>query len=88
MSPVSINVLPDKDTDVPLWVTQNSVDWPVLIGTNLTELGKRYGVTGAPETFILNRDRRILGWHVGYEPGLEREMEAEVRLALGLEPYD
>ncbi len=88
LSAVSVNVIPDQDSDVPDWIVRNSVDWPVLIGTNLAELGKLYRVTGAPETFILNRQRKILGWHVGYEPGLEKQIEAEIRLALGREPYD
>lgn len=87
LSAVWINILPEKDGEVLEWARQHQVDWPALVGTSLPILTDLYGVTGAPETFVLNRKRRVLGWHVGYQPGDEDRIEAEVRLALGLEPY-
>lgn len=60
---------------------------PGLIGTDLSALKETYGITGAPETFVLNGDGKIFAWHVGYATGEERLIEAEVRLALGLEPF-
>lgn len=60
---------------------------PVLVGADLPRLREKYGVTGAPETFVLDREGRMFAWHVGFEPGEEERLEGEVRLALGLIPF-
>lgn len=60
---------------------------PPLIGTDLSELRQKYPITGAPETFLLDRQGRRFTHHVGFERGQERVVEAEIRLLLGLDPF-
>lgn len=77
----------EKDSDVPGWIRKKRPEMPVLVGADLPMLKEKYGVTGAPETFVLDRQGRIFGWHVGFEAGEQERIEAEVRLALGLIPF-
>ncbi len=84
---MAINILGEKDPEVPAWIRKKQPEMPVLVGTDLPRLRRDFGVTGAPETFILDREGRIFSWHVGYEPGEEESLEAEVRLVLDLTPF-
>ena len=44
-------------------------------------------MTGAPETFLLDSNRRAIFKHVGFVAGEERKLEAQVRLLLELPPF-
>ncbi len=67
----------------------NAKGWsiPPLIGTDLPKLQEKYPITGAPETFLLDRKGRSYTHHVGFERGQEQVVEAEIRLLLGLDPF-
>ncbi len=84
---MTINIHPDKDDQVTAWLRQEGISIPALVGADPEKLKKDYGVTGAPETFILDSRRRALIKHVGFVAGEEKEIEAQVRIALGLEPF-
>ena len=71
------------------WIEKHGFTFPVLLDPR-GQLGADLGITGYPETFIIDRNGRIVHRHVGYrnwmEPGivaaLERLMDTgEWRLA-------
>ncbi len=84
---VAINIHPDKDDQVIPWLRQEGISIPGLVGADPERLKREYGVTGAPETFILDAENRALIKHVGFVPGEEQELEAQVRITLGLLPF-
>jgi hypothetical protein len=84
---VAINILGEKDGDVEGWVRAKGWSIPAVVGTDLPELQKKYPITGAPETFLLDREGRRYSHLVGFERGQELVVEAEIRLMLGLDPF-
>ena len=87
MSAVAINIQPDLDVKVSEWRQDHNFQIPALVGADPDALEQAYGVTGAPETFLLNRSGKILFRHVGFSPGEERILEAQIRVLLDLEPF-
>ena len=60
-------------------------DFPALLDGD-KQVGRRYGVTSLPTTFLIARDGTIVSRHVGYREGDEHEVEEELRALLGLPP--
>ncbi len=86
---VAINIQRDEEADVQPWLESKGFTVPALIGTDLSEVRPVYGVTGAPETFLLDGESgRSWFHHVGYTPGDEEQLEAEIRLMLNLPPFE
>ncbi len=83
---VAINVVPEQDKDVPAWRTKGGYTFPVL----LSESGfaeTNFGVHVQPTNFLLDADRRLVFRHLGYGAGGEKQIEAEIRELLGLDPF-
>ncbi len=59
------------------------ITFPIVIDKR-REAGGRYGVSVLPTTVVIDREGKVLYYHVGYSPGDEKEIEAQVRKALGL----
>ncbi len=59
------------------------ISFPIVIDKR-REAGGRYGVSVLPTTVVIDREGKVLYYHVGYSPGDEKEIEAQVRKALGL----
>jgi len=53
-----------KNTVVP-YLQEGGFTFPVLLDVQ-GEVGKKYGVTGYPETFIINRQGDVVYRHIGY----------------------
>jgi DsbE subfamily thiol:disulfide oxidoreductase len=79
----------ETPSNVKPWIQNHGFTFPVLLDAR-GQVGADLGITGYPETFIVDRNGRIVHHHVGYrnwmEPGivaaLERLMETgEWRLA-------
>lgn len=87
MSAVTINIQPDLDNKVSEWRQDHDFQIPALVGADPDRLEQAYGVTGAPETFLLDRSGKILFRHIGFSPGEERVLEAQIRVLLDLEPF-
>ena len=87
MARVAINIRPEMDDSVAAWIAEKEPTLPVLVGADPERLKSFYGVTGAPETFLLDADRRAVFKHVGFVAGDERKLEAQVRLLLELPPF-
>jgi hypothetical protein len=43
---------------------------------------QQYGIDALPTTFVIDRDRKIAGRHVGFGPGGETQFEEEVQKLL------
>lgn len=69
---VSQDEEPEK---VKPWVEKHDLTFPVLLDPR-AEVGYRYGVTGYPETFVVDREGRIVHHHVGFRDWSEPEVVA------------
>lgn len=47
------------------WIAERDFTFPVLLDP-AAEVGHRFGVSGYPETFVIDRSGRIVHHHVGY----------------------
>lgn len=53
-----------------------NIEYPILIGS--TSLAYKYKVQGIPTTFLFDKKNRIAYRHVGFAPGMEKDLEKEV----------
>ena len=84
---IAINVVPEQDKDVPEWRKKGGYTFPMLLsGSGFAE--STYGVRGEPTNFLLDADHRLVFRHLGYGSGGEKQIEAEVRELLGLDPFE
>ena len=83
---VAINVVPEQDKDVGEWRKKGGYTFPIL----LSESGfaeTNYGVHVEPTNFLLDSDHRMMFRHLGYGTGGEKQLDAEIREILGLDPF-
>ena len=80
-----INVLPEEEKLIADWQAEHHYTVPVLFGASTRALTKAYKIRQTPEHFLINEKREILFRQSGYEAGEEKEVEENVRKALGLE---
>ena len=57
-----------------------------LVSDKRRAVAKAYGVSVLPATVVIDREGKVIYYHVGYAPGDEAEIEEKVREALGGEP--
>jgi peroxiredoxin len=82
---VWINVLPEEEEKIADWLAEHQYTIPVLMGASTRALQRAYKIRQTPEHFLVNEKREILFRHGGYKAGDEKEVEENVRKALGLE---
>ncbi len=82
MAMVAINVVPEQDPLVPGWIEAGGYTFDVLVGASTEEIFRDYGMTGAPLTFLLDADGKILARWDGYQPGAETAVEERIQAAL------
>jgi hypothetical protein len=83
-SMVAINVNPGQDKDIPAWREKGKYTFPVLVSPANDYARTNYSVPGTPVNLILNSSGKLVFRHLGYGPGGEVSMEAEIRELLGL----
>ena len=69
-----------KSTVLP-YLREGGYTFPVVLDVN-GEIGRKYGVTGYPETFIIDRRGRIVHHHIGYNDWSLPTVEASLRRLL------
>lgn len=84
---VSINTVESQNELIPEWKSEKGFTFPILVGATRQFLVENYDYQGSPTNFLLNQDGRVVFKHVGYGPGGEKVMEAEIRELLGLDPF-
>ena len=83
---VWINVLPEEEDQIAGWQAEHHYTTiPVVYGATTRALTRAYKIRQTPEHFLVNEKREILFRQSGYQPGDEKEVEENVRKALGLE---
>lgn len=60
------------------YVREGGYTFPVLLDVR-GEVGRRYGVTGYPETFIIDRQGHIVYHHIGYNDWSQPTVEQALR---------
>lgn len=74
----------DKKTSISKFVLSNSVNYTVLVDeSNIT--GGLFNVRGIPRTIIVDKKGRIAFDHTGFSPGMEKELETEIKTLLAEE---
>lgn len=66
-----------KNTVAP-YLQEGGLTFPVLLDVS-GEVGKKYGVTGYPETFIIDRQGMIVYRHIGYNDWSQPQVESALR---------
>lgn len=66
-----------KNTVAP-YLQEGGLTFPVLLDVN-GEIGKKYGVTGYPETYIIDRQGNIVYHHIGYNDWSQPAVETALR---------
>lgn len=68
----------ERPKAVKPWIQERGFTFPVLLDPRGV-VGHQFGVTGYPETFVIDRNGRIVHHHVGYrdwaEPGIVATLE-------------
>lgn len=59
---------------------QKTFTYPLLLDAGT--VFQQYGIDGLPTTFVIDRDGKIAGRHVGFAPGGEKQFEEEIRKLL------
>ena len=68
----------DGQNTVSSYLKEGGYTFPVLLDVR-GEVGKKYGVTGYPETFLINRQGMIVHHHIGYNNWASPESLAALR---------
>ena len=84
---VAINIVSSQDKELAEWRKKGGYTFPVLV-CGPTFARDAYGVSAAPTNVLLDTDHRTAFRHLGYGPGAEKRMEAEIRELLGLDPFE
>jgi peroxiredoxin len=68
----------DGQSTVLPYLQEGGLTFPVLLDVR-GEVGKKYGVTGYPETFIIDRQGNVVYHHIGYNDWSQPALEAALR---------
>ena len=73
--------------EIESWLDKQDGSLPVLLGADQERLGKKYNIRGTPTKYVLDEEGGVLFRQVGYGLGTERILEAQIREALGMNPF-
>ena len=68
----------DGVATVKPYLQEGGYTFPVLLDVR-GEVGKKYGVTGYPETFVIDRQGQVVYHHIGYNDWAQPQMEETLR---------
>ena len=68
----------DGAITVKPYLQEGGYTFPVLLDVQ-GEVGRKYGVTGYPETFIIDRQGQVVYHHIGYHDWAQPHIEATLR---------
>ena len=77
----------DGQKTVASYLKEWGLTFPVLIDVR-GEVGKKYGVTGYPETFLIDRQGMIVHHHIGYNDWSRSEVISAVRRLISHGTWD
>ena len=70
----------DSVPDVKPFVQKLKMNYPVFIGMGRKDIEEAFELIGFPTSFIISRDGKICGQHMGYAPKEQFEREIKVLL--------
>lgn len=70
----------DGEKELKDYAEEHSITYPILIGTK--DLSQKYGITGIPTTYLIDKKGKIGFKHIGFREGLEKDMEREINILL------
>ena len=76
-----------KHQEIESWLDKQGSSLPVLLGADREWLDEKYNIRGTPTKFILDEKGGVLFRQWGYGPGIEKILEAQIREALGMNPF-
>jgi len=82
LSVVYINTYPNEEKLVPGWLDEHHYTVPVLVGAELKDAQRDYGVEATPTHYLLDPKGVVLSKHSGYQAGDAVALEQEIRNAL------
>jgi peroxiredoxin len=68
---------PDKVGTAKKFMADNKYTFPVILDHQM-KIGESYGVRGFPTVFIVDAQGKIRYQNVGYRPGVEKLLEAQI----------
>lgn len=68
----------DEASKVRAFVEEMNIDFPVLIDST-GSVGRTYGITGYPETFIIDREGRQVARFIGPRNWSDPQIETDIR---------
>lgn len=68
----------DGAATVKPYLQEGGYTFPVLLDVQ-GEVGRKYGVTGYPETFVVDRQGQVVYHHIGYNDWAQPQMEETLR---------
>jgi len=71
----------ERPKAVKPWIDERGFTFPVLLDPRGV-VGHNYGVTGYPETFVIDRNGRVVHHHVGYRDWADAAMVATLQRLL------
>jgi DsbE subfamily thiol:disulfide oxidoreductase len=71
----------ERPKAVKPWVEERGFTFPVLLDPR-GQVGHEYGVTGYPETFVIDRQGRIVNHHAGFRDWADPEIVAALEMLL------
>jgi peroxiredoxin len=74
----------DRQSNIAKFAADNKISYTVLVDEK-SVAARPYGVSGIPRTLIIDKKGRIAFDHTGFAPGMEKEMEAEIKTLLAEE---
>lgn len=72
---------PDRVGTVKKFMADNKYDFPVVLDHD-QKAGEAYGIEAFPTVFVIDRKGNILYRNIGYRPGVEKLLEAQIEDAL------
>jgi thiol-disulfide isomerase/thioredoxin len=84
LSAVWINLVPDENKLIADWLAKHQYTIPVLIGASQVSLQRDYKLKMTPTHYLLDSEGKVVYTRAGYKQGDEKEMEEQIRMALGL----
>ena len=74
----------DKEANLSRFASQIGMNY-IVLADEKGIAGKLYGIRSIPRTLIIDKKGRIAFEHTGFAPGMEAEMEAQIRTLLAEE---
>jgi cytochrome oxidase Cu insertion factor (SCO1/SenC/PrrC family) len=82
LSMIWINILPEENSLIKNWQATHGYTVPILLGGKSVQ--NDYKLSETPTHYLLDARGTILSKHAGYKAGDEKDLEHEIKQALGV----